>query len=405
MYHFRYHCPTEFVFGKGVENEVAQLVKKYSKEAILLHYGGNSAKKSGLLDRIRHSLDKENIKYFELGGVQPNSYDDIVYKGIETVKANEIDFILAIGGGSVIDSAKAIAVGARYDGDFWDFYDQKLPVENCIAVGAVLTLSATGSESSKASVITKKNTMLKRSISSELIRPKFALMNPELTMTVPPDHTCYGIVDVLSHVIERYFTSTEDVAFIDRMCESVMIGVMDAAYQLLENPNNYTARAEIMWAGNIAHNDLLGLGRDQDWASHGIGHELTSFYPEAYHGKTLAIVFPAWMLYVVEKSEQNLNRFVQFATRVFDVKLDAFDKRRTAYEGIRRFVRFLKDLNMPIHVDELGAKEADFEILAQNMFKSAKSRGSMWKIEKEDVIEILKLSLKGNLETKLYLHR
>lgn len=405
MNSFRYYCPTEFIFGKGVENDVAQYVQKYSKNGVLLHYGGNSAKKSGLLDRIKNALKAAHIRFFELGGVLPNSFDDLVYKGIEMIKESDIDFILAVGGGSVIDSAKAIAVGACYDGDFWDFYERKLEPETCVPLGVVLTLSATGSESSKSSVITKREGMLKRSINTEVIRPKFAIMNPELTMSVPMDHTCYGIVDVLSHVIERYFTSTKDVAFIDRMCESVMIGVMDAAYKLLENPNDYNARAEIMWAGNIAHNDILGLGREQDWASHGIGHELTSLYKDAFHGKTLAIIFPAWMLYVADKSEDNLNRFVQFATRVFDVKLDAFDKRRTAYEGIRRFVKFLKDLHMPVNIDDLGATADDFETIANNMFRGGKSRGSMWVIQKEDVLEILNISLRENLDQKLNSHR
>ncbi|MBR3025015.1 MAG: iron-containing alcohol dehydrogenase, partial [Oscillospiraceae bacterium] len=264
MNDFNFYSPTEFVFGKGREKECGAYVKKYGGSKVLLHYGGSSAVKSGLLGRVKASLDTCGVPYCELGGVQPNPRDTLVYKGIELARKEKVDFILAVGGGSVIDSAKAIAMGVPYEGDFWDFYSGKQP-EKALPVATVLTIAAAGSEGSGDSVITKEDGMLKRGAGSDLIRPRFSVMNPELTQTLPAYQTACGATDIMAHVFERYFTNTKEVEVTDRLCEAVLLTMIKETPRVIADPDNYEARANIMWAGTVAHTNIVGVGREQDW--------------------------------------------------------------------------------------------------------------------------------------------
>ena len=291
MENFAYENQTRIVFGKGTEDKVGSLVKEYGSN-VLLHYGGGSIKRTGLYDRVVASLKKEGVNYFELGGVMPNPRLGLVKEGIELVKDNRIDFILAVGGGSTIDSAKAIAIGALYEGDVWDFFTRKERVNKTIPVGVVLTIPAAGSESSTSSVITNEDGWYKRSVGHVMMRPKFAIMNPELTFTLSQYQTACGLADMYAHVLERYFTNTLNVDFTDELCEATLRSIIKHGMVVKEKPTDYAARAEIMWEGNIAHNGLLGVGRVEDWASHGIEHEISAIYDVA-HGAGLAIVFPA----------------------------------------------------------------------------------------------------------------
>ncbi|MBQ8632435.1 MAG: iron-containing alcohol dehydrogenase, partial [Lachnospiraceae bacterium] len=253
MDNFTFYSPTQFVFGKGTENESGAYVKKYGGSKVLVHYGSGSVVRSGLLDRVKKSLEAEGIAYVELGGVQPNPRDTLIYKGIELCRKENVDFILAVGGGSVIDSAKGIAVGVDYEGDFWDFYEKKLGVTKALPIGTVLTIAAAGSEGSGASVVTKEEGMLKRDVGSDLLRPKFSILNPELTFTLPAYQTACGATDIMAHVFERYFTNTEEVECTDRLCEALLLTMVKETPRVIENPENYGARANIMWAGTVAH--------------------------------------------------------------------------------------------------------------------------------------------------------
>ena len=330
MNNFNFYSPTEFVFGKDRENECGTYVKKFGGSKVLIHYGGNSAKKSGLLDRVKKSLENSGIAYCELGGVQPNPRDGLVYKGIELCRKENIDFILAVGGGSVIDSSKAIAAGVPYDGDFWDFYSGKR-IEKALPVGTVLTIAAAGSEGSGDSVITKEDGMFKRGAGSDALRPKFSVMNPELTQTLPAYQTACGATDIMAHVFERYFTNTTEVEITDRLCEAVLMTMVKETPRVIADPNNYEARANIMWAGMVAHNNIVGVGREQDWNSHGIEHELSALY-DCAHGAGLAVIMPAWMEFVYK---HNIMRFCQMAVRVFGCNMDFENPENTAIAGIK----------------------------------------------------------------------
>ena len=259
MDNFSFFSPTQFVFGRGTENEAGAYVKKYGGSKVLLHFGSGSAVKSGLLDRVKKSLESEGISYVELGGVQPNPRDTLIYKGIELCRKEKVDFILSVGGGSCIDSAKGIAVGYYYDGDFWDFYEKKVSVTKALPIGTVLTIAAAGSEGSGASVVTKEDGMLKRDVGSDLLRPKFSILNPELTFTLPAYQTACGATDIMAHVFERYFTNTEEVECTDRLCEALLLTMVKETPRVIAEPENYGARANIMWAGTVAHNDIVGV--------------------------------------------------------------------------------------------------------------------------------------------------
>lgn len=392
MENFNFYSPTEFVFGRDRENEVGALVKKHGGSRVLLHFGGGSAERSGLLDRVRASLNAEGVYFTELGGVQPNPRDTLVYKGIEICKKESIDFILSVGGGSTIDSSKAIAAGVLYDGDFWDFYCGKARIAAALPVGTVLTIAAAGSEGSPSSVITQDATGTKRGTGSDLIRPKFSVLNPALTCTLPAYQTACGAADIMAHVFERYFTNTPEVEVTDRLCEAVLLTMIKETPRAILEPDNYDARANIMWAGMVAHNDIVGVGRSQDWNSHGIEHELSGLYDVA-HGAGLAVIMPAWMEFVMS---HDVMRFAQMATRLWGCQMNFQHPEVTALEGIRRFRRFLHDIGLPTNLAELGAKEEDIPTLVANQGVKDRTWGFV-RLSSEDITMIYKIAAKATV--------
>ena len=392
MDNFNFYSPTEFVFGNDRENECGSYVKKYGGSKVLIHFGGGSAERSGLLGRVRDSLNKSGISFVELGGVQPNPRDTLVYKGINLCRSEGVDFILAVGGGSVIDSAKAIAAGVLYDGDFWDFYSGK-NIEKALPVGVVLTIAAAGSEGSGDSVITKEDGMLKRGAGSDALRARFSVLNPALTQTLPAYQTACGATDIMAHVFERYFTNTKEVEITDRLCEAVLITMVKETPRVIADPDNYEARANIMWAGMVAHNGIVGAGRSQDWNSHGIEHELSALY-DCAHGAGLAVIMPSWMEFVYK---HNVMRFCQMATRVFGCQMNFENPEATALEGIHRFRSFLHSIGMPINFAELGAKEEDIPALVEKFGIGDGRTGGFVALSSADVTEIYKIAAKASL--------
>lgn len=388
MDNFSFKSPTEFVFGKGSENETGKYVKKYGGNKVLIHYGGGSVIRSGLLDRVKKSLDAEGISYIELGNVQPNPRSGKVYEGIKLCRDENVDFILAVGGGSAIDSSKAIAAGVCYEGDFWDFYCGKASIEKALPVATVLTIAAAGSEGSGDSVITLEDGMLKRGAGSEWIRPKFSIMNPELTCTLPAYQTACGATDIMAHVFERYFTNTREVEITDRLCEAVLITMVKETPRVIADPNNYEARANIMWAGTVAHNGIVGVGRSQDWNSHGIEHELSALY-DCAHGAGLAVIMPSWMEYVMK---HDVARFAQMATRVFNIEMNFFNPEETAMKGINAFRGFLKSIGMPTTFKELGARREDIPKLVETFGIGDGTTGGFVGLTKDDITHIYEIA-------------
>ena len=391
MNNFKFYSPTYFVFGKGEENNTGKYVKRFGGTRVLIHYGGGSVVRSGLLDRVKASLTADGITFVELGGVKPNPRSGLVYEGIELCKREGVDFVLAVGGGSTIDSAKAIAIGALYDGDFWDFYSGK-PTRVALPVGTVLTIAAAGSEGSSGSVITKEEGMLKRSAGGDAIRPKFSIMNPELTETLPAYQTACGITDIMAHLLERYFTNTKDVEVTDRVIEGLLLTMVNEAPKVIANPHDYEARANIMWAGMMAHNNCCGVGREQDWASHDMEHELSALY-DCAHGAGLAVVFPAWMEY---NMDHDIMRFAQIATRVWGCNMDFAHPEATAKAGIEAFRAFLQSIGMPQTLGELGGKEEDIPYLAHTAAYgngNGGTLGSFVVLKEEDMANIYKLMI------------
>ncbi len=372
MENFTFYSPTYFVFGKESENQAGEYVKKFGGTKVLIHFGGKSAKASGLLDRVEASLKKENIPFVELGGVKPNPRSGLVYEGIELCRKEKVDFILAVGGGSAIDSAKAIAAGVLYDGDFWDFYMGK-PIEKALPVATVLTIAAAGSEGSPDSVITKEEGMFKRGAGSDALRPKFSILNPALTQTLPPHQTAAGITDIMAHLYERYLTNTKEVEVTDRLIEALLLTMKHEGPRVIADPNNYEARANIMWAGMMAHNNSCGVGRSQDWNSHNIEHELSALY-DCAHGAGLAVTMPAVFKYVMN---HNVMRFAQVATRVWGCQMDFDHPEVTALEGINALQNFLVSLGMPKNFAELGAKEEDIPKLVEVLCRGDGRPGSI----------------------------
>lgn len=389
MQNFTFYSPTYFVFGKDTEQETGKYIKKFKGQKVLLHYGGGSVIRSGLLARVKNSLDKEEISYLELGGAMPNPRSGLVYQGIELCKKEKIDFILAVGGGSAIDSAKAIAAGTVYDGDFWDFYTGK-EVKNALPIGTVLTIAAAGSEGSPSSVITHEDGMYKRGAGGEAFRPKFSILNPTLTQTLPAYQTACGITDIMAHLYERYLTNTKDVEVTDRLIEALLLTLIHETPRVLENPNHYEARANIMWAGMMAHNDSCGVGRSQDWASHTIEHELSALY-DCAHGAGLAVVMPAVFTY---NMKHNINLFAKIAVRVWGCQMDFENPERTAKEGIEALRNFLISIGMPKNLAELNAKEEDIPYMAE-MACNAKGGtvGGFVALNLRDVEEIFRLMI------------
>lgn len=372
MNNFTFYSPTYFVFGKEEENNAGKYVKRFGGSKVLIHYGGGSVVRSGLLDRIKASLTNEGIGFVELGGVKPNPRSGLVYEGIELCKKENVDFVLAVGGGSTIDSSKAIAAGAVYDGDFWDFYSGKT-LEKALPVGTVLTIAAAGSEGSSGSVITKEEGMYKRSAGGEAMRPVFSILNPELTQTLPPYQTAAGVTDIMAHLLERYFTNTKNVEVTDRVIEGLLLTMVNEAPKVIANPDDYDARANIMWAGMMAHNDCCGVGREQDWASHDIEHELSALY-DCAHGAGLAVIFPAWMEY---NMNHDIPRFAQIATRVWGCSMDFQNPENTAKAGIKAFRNFLRSIGMPQTLGEVGGKEEDIPYLAHTAAYGNGNKGTL----------------------------
>ena len=372
MNNFTFYSPTFFAFGKETENETGSYVKRFGGSRVLIHYGGGSVIRSGLLDRVKASLEKEEIAYVLLGGVKPNPRSGLVYEGIELCRKENVDFILAVGGGSTIDSAKAIAAGVVYDGDFWDFYSGK-HIEKALPVGTILTIAAAGSEGSPDSVITREEGMLKRGAGSDALRPKFSILNPALTQTLPAYQTACGITDIMAHLYERYLTNTKDVEVTDRLIEALLLTMIHEGPRVMADPDNYEARANIMWAGMMAHNNSCGVGRSQDWNSHNIEHELSALY-DCAHGAGLAVTMPAVFTYVMK---HDVMRFAQIAVRVWGCQMDFAHPEVTAKAGIEALRSYLISIGMPKNFEELGAKEEDIPHLVNTLCYGNGGKGSI----------------------------
>ena len=390
MNNFSFYSPTKFVFGKGVESKTGKLLKDFGASKVMIVYGGGSVVRSGLLNRVEQSLKEEGIEYVTLDKVQPNPTDIKVYEGIDLARKEQIDFLLPIGGGSVIDTAKAIAIGFYYEGDFWNLYEGKDTFSKALPVGVVLTIPAAGSEGSDGTVITKVDGGHKLSTGSDILRPKFAVMNPELTFTLPANQTAYGIVDMMAHIFERYFTNTKDVEVTDRIAEGLLKAIIAEAPKVFANPEDYEARANIMWSGTLAHNGLCGVGRREDWMSHCMEHEVSGLNDKVAHGAGLAVIFPAWMTFM---ASHRPFKVAQMAERVFDVKPKESEK-ETALEGIACLKKFFKQMNMPSTLSELGFTEADIDVMTAkfHMHNGEKVENKYYTMTPEVTKEIYKIA-------------
>ena len=388
MENFEFQNPTKILFGRGTEEKVGAEVAAYSKK-VLLHYGGGSIKASGLYDRVIASLEAADITWVELGGVKPNPRLSLVHEGVKLCKEHDLGLILAVGGGSVIDSAKAIAMGALIEGDVWDFYLGKGAPVDALPIGTVLTIPAAGSEASTGTIISKEEGDLKRAVNSELLYPRFSILNPELAFSLPKFQVACGAVDIMSHLMERYFTNVSDVSFTDRLLEATMKTIIRQAPLVMEDAQNYDAWAEFMWAGTIAHNNLLNTGRIGDWASHDIEHEISGIYDVA-HGAGLAVVFPAWMKYVLK---HDLDRFVQWAVRVWNVEMDVFNPEAVARQGIERMEAFFQSLGLGTKLADLGIEDDRIDEMAEKCTNGdAKTVGNFIKLDSEAVRKVLRLA-------------
>ncbi len=387
MENFNYSNPTRIVFGKDTELKVGKLCAEYAKK-VLLHYGGGSIKANGLYDKVIASLNEAGVEYFELGGVQPNPVHTLVYEGIAICKKHDIGLVLGVGGGSVLDSAKAIAIGAKHDGDFWDFFTRKGTPKQALPIGCIMTLPGTGSESSDSIVIQNNETNMKMGCSTRLGYPTFSILNPELSFTLPPYQTAAGTSDAICHVLERFFTNSVNTYLSDRLCLSVVKTLVSFTPVVLRNPNDYDARAEIMYACKIAHDNSLSCGRIGDWASHRIEHELSLNYGIA-HGAGLAIIFPNWMKYTCG---HNPERFAMFANEIFGVEESA-DKLAMAMEGIQRFQDYLRSIDMPITLRDAGITDNRYAEMAENELKNFEGvLGNFVKLRHDDLVKIYEMS-------------
>lgn len=368
MEDFTFWTPTRYVFSRDAETRTGEMSARFLGKKVMIVYGRGSAVRSGLLDRVKASLDAAGVAHIDLGGIVPNPIAADVYRGIELCRENDVDGILAVGGGSSIDTAKAIAAGVPYEGDFWDFWIGTATNTEALPVGVVLTIPAAGSEGSGNSVITKDG----RKISlraPETLRPQFALMNPELTFTLPLYQTAAGVVDMMAHIMERYFSPTEGVETTDRVAEGLLMAIMAEAPKVIANPRDYDARANIMWSGTLAHNGVCGTGRVEDWMSHGLEHELSALY-DVTHGAGLAVVFPAWMTWVEREKPEKV---AQFAHRVMGVEPTG-DLHADALEGIKRLKTFYKSIGMPVTLAELGVGNPDFDALVAGFHRNKGAR-------------------------------
>ncbi len=390
MLNFEYYAPTKVVFGKDAESRVGELVRAQHCKKVLVHFGGNSAKASGLLDRIFASLTQAGVDFVSLGGVVPNPRLSKVYEGIELCRREGVDFLLAVGGGSVIDSTKAISYGLSHDFDVWDLFEGKAKAAAFLPVGAVLTIAAAGSEMSNSTVITKEEGWLKRAYNDDISRPKFAILNPELTYSLPEYQTMSGCVDIMMHTMERYFTTVDDTMdMTDRIAESLLRTLMENARLLQKDPHNYKARAEVMWASSLSHNGLTGCGAQGDWASHKLEHELGGMFDVA-HGAGLAAVWGSWARYVYKVKPE---RFAQFAVRVMDVQ-ETSDIDATAVKGIEAMESFFRSVSMPVNIRELGYTLTDEQIkeLAHKCFAGNGATGGFRKLYEEDMARIFAMA-------------
>ncbi|MDR3338313.1 MAG: iron-containing alcohol dehydrogenase [Treponema sp.] len=388
MEDFVFQAGTKYILQKDADKLCGREIRNYADNVLFVHYGDVFIHSSGLYDRIKNALADENIACFELPGVEPNPKVSLVRKGAELCKKEHIGCVLAVGGGSVIDTAKAVALGAKYDGDVWDFFTKKAEVVDALPIGAVMTMPATGSEGSTGAVITNAETAETLDVMSDMLRPKFALMNPDITLRIPKQQTIYGIIDMFSHVLERYFSSSVQVALTDHLCEGVMRAILENSRRLLNNMTDYDIRAEFMWTAIVAHNGLLATGRNQDWATHTIGAQISATY-NSVHGSTLSVLFPNWAAYVYKN---HIDRFVQFANRVFDVEINHYNPEETAVEGIRRLREFFTGLGGPAALKDIGVEnDKHFEKMADNACKFG-NIGGLQSLGAGDVLAILKLS-------------
>ncbi len=389
MFDFKYYTPTKVIFGKGTESKVAELIKEFGGKKVLIHYGGGSVIRSGLMKKVTDTLDEVGISYVSLGGAVPNPRLGLVREGIELCKKENVDFLLAVGGGSAIDSAKAIGYGVFNEGDVWDFYDYKRQAKGCLPLGVILTIAATGSEMSDSSVITKEEGLVKRGYSSDFGRAKFAIMNPELTMTLPDYQTACGCTDIMMHTMERYFSNGGHMELTDSLAEGLLRTVKENAKILVKDPKNYDARAEVMWAGSLAHNGLTGCGSDGgDWMTHKLEHELGGLYDVA-HGAGLAAIWGSWARYVYKDC---LPRFKRFAIKVMDVPEVGTDE-EIALKGIEAVEDFYREIKMPTNLRELGvnATEEDMAIMAHKCAVGVNGgKGSAKFLKEEDMLAIFK---------------
>ena len=392
MKDFNFYAPTRVVFGRESEEKLPQLIQQYGGGKVLVHYGGGSARKSGLLDKVEKMLTEAGIAFVELGGVVPNPLLSKVREGIELCRKEKVDFILAVGGGSVIDSSKSIGYGVGYPGDVWDFWDGKAVPQSCLPIAVMLTIPAAGSEMSSSCVVTNDEGMLKRGINSDLCRCKFAIMNPERTFTLPPYQTAAGATDILMHTMERYFSKYEDALLTDAIAEALLKTVMSAAKEVLLSPDDYKYRAAIMWASSLSHNDLTECGTEKDFACHKLEHELSGMFGVT-HGAGLAAIWSSWARYVMDK---HLNRFVQFAVNVMGVLQDFTDPRRTALRGIEAMEHFFMEIGMPICIDDLLDRQLTDEEIDQLVEKCSRGGkmniGAMEVLTPDDMREIYKLA-------------
>ncbi len=392
MFPFKYYAPTRVLFGRDTELKVAEMIRTFGGTKVLIHYGGGSVIRSGLMKRVTDTLDAAGIAYVSLGGAVPNPRLSLVYEGIELCRREGVDFLLAVGGGSAIDSAKAIGYGVYNGGDVWDFYDGKRKAEGCLPLGVILTLSATGSEMSDSSVITKEEGLVKRGYSSDFGRAKFALMNPELTMTLPDYQTACGCADIMMHTMERYFTGGATMQLTDAIAEALLRTVMTNAEILVKDPKNYDARAEVMWAGSLSHNGLTGFGSDGgDWMTHKLEHELGGLYDVA-HGAGLTAIWGSWARYVYRDC---LPRFRQFAVNVMGVEAVGTDE-EIAVKGIEATEAFYRRIHMPTNLRELGVTPTEDE-LKEMAHKCAigvgGAKGSARLLHESDMLAIYRASM------------
>lgn len=392
MQNFTYYAPTQVVFGKNTESQVGELVKKYGGTKVLVHFGGGSVKRSGLLDRVCKSLEEAGVAYVTLGGVVPNPRLSLVHEGIELCRKEGVDFLLAVGGGSVIDSVKAISKGVPYDGEVWDFYTRKANAVACLPLGTVLTIPAAGSEMSDATVITKDEGMLKKDYAGSELRPKFSILNPELTYTLPAWQTACGATDMMMHTQERYFSKDDDMDLTDNLAEAGFRTVMNSVQIVLKEPENYRHRAQLMWAGSVMHNDLTGCGTSSDWATHMLEHELSGMF-DVSHGAGLAALWGSWARYVMS---ENPSRFARFAVNVLGVANDFNNVEATALRGIEKMEEFYRSIGMPTNIHDLIGKEitdAEIEEMADKCSNNGTTTAGCLKVlTREDMVNIYKMA-------------